>query len=281
MRGSLILKLNKPGYYECENDDDVEAVESAYNELLNGEEDGTLTKSNYVEDALGLSSSIYEDADSVGTSGNYEGYEGGEIKTTYGADLGASAYGAASGNYEDTGAEGYDGVTAGYDGGAGYAEGGGGTGYEPGNNRPPKRPVEAVVADTARDWHGEFIAVLSAPASNAFETLRRYLHFQAVFQAFAEEAVAHAKVIVHELHKQPHTKTIKSIDAGGVAGGVKYLHRRIFFKFTLDQEGLYSGDEFAAKAAGRELAGEISKDREFGFFFLTANRIGIVFLVHS
>jgi hypothetical protein len=28
------------------------------------------------------------------------------------------------------------------------------------------------------------------------------------------------------------------------------MNSRIFFKFTLDHEGLYSGDEFAAKVTG-------------------------------
>ncbi len=63
------------------------------------------------------------------------------------------------------------------------------------------------------------------------------------------------QVIVSEMHKPDWQRTIKPLDAGGVAGGIKFMKNSIFFKFTLDHEGLYSGDEFAAKAAGRELQG--------------------------
>jgi len=50
-------------------------------------------------------------------------------------------------------------------------------------------------------------------------------------------------------------KTIKPINIGGVAGGEKYIHRGILFKFAMDWEGLYGGDEYSAKVASHELKG--------------------------
>lgn len=54
----------------------------------------------------------------------------------------------------------------------------------------------------------------------------------------------------------PNTiRTIPPIDAGGLAGGLKYLKDGIFFKFAVDNLGIYSGDHNAMKAAGHELKG--------------------------
>jgi hypothetical protein len=50
-----------------------------------------------------------------------------------------------------------------------------------------------------------------------------------------------------EAHTAEWLKSIKPKDAGGVAGGEKYIEEGIFFKFAKDSLGLYGGDEFAAK----------------------------------
>jgi hypothetical protein len=42
---------------------------------------------------------------------------------------------------------------------------------------------------------------------------------------------------------------------GGIAGGEKYIYCGAFFKFAVDDHGLYGSDELAAKAAGHELKG--------------------------
>ena len=50
--------------------------------------------------------------------------------------------------------------------------------------------------------------------------------------------------------------TIKPHALGGIAGGVKYLHSNILFKFALDWERVYRGnDEWAMKSANLELKG--------------------------
>jgi hypothetical protein len=54
-----------------------------------------------------------------------------------------------------------------------------------------------------------------------------------------------------EAHTAEWLKTIKPKDAGGVAGGEKYIEEGIFFKFAKDSLGLYGGDEFAAKGSRR------------------------------
>ncbi len=48
-------------------------------------------------------------------------------------------------------------------------------------------------------------------------------------------------------------RCVQPIDVGGVAGGVKFLVAGQFFKFALDEHGLFGSDVLAAKGAGLEL----------------------------
>lgn len=43
--------------------------------------------------------------------------------------------------------------------------------------------------------------------------------------------------------------SVPSLDAGGIAGGVKYLVNDIFFKVSSDEHGLYGSYQYAQKAA--------------------------------
>lgn len=105
----------------------------------------------------------------------------------------------------------------------------------------------------ARDWTKEWLAILEEPSSTPLQRLSKLLRLQSLQDDFQRAARETVKIIVEE--RNNYVKRIPSIKAGGVAGGVKFLWNNIFYKFTLDQEGLYSGDEFSSKAAGRELQG--------------------------
>jgi hypothetical protein len=83
---------------------------------------------------------------------------------------------------------------------------------------------------------------------------------------FVKTASMYAKVIVKELYLPNECKTIAPIQvnfqeisnhvqAGGVAGGQKYVCGGIFFKVARDLYGLYDGDENAMKVAGHDLKG--------------------------
>jgi len=82
----------------------------------------------------------------------------------------------------------------------------------------------------------------------------------------------YAKIIISELNIPNEEKTIKPAFVGGIAGGEKFkvqglslnytcsslisfLFSSILFKFALDTENLYGGDEYAMKASGHELKG--------------------------
>ncbi len=50
-------------------------------------------------------------------------------------------------------------------------------------------------------------------------------------------------------------KTIKPVAVGGIAGGVKFMHRGIFFKLAVDNNSIYGGDVWAMKTALHERKG--------------------------
>lgn len=67
-------------------------------------------------------------------------------------------------------------------------------------------------------------------------------------------ATMFGKIIISEVFLPDSEKTIKAVKSvGGNAGGEKYLFNGILFKFAVDWKGIYSGDEFAMKAASHEM----------------------------
>lgn len=100
-----------------------------------------------------------------------------------------------------------------------------------------------------RDWNEEFQRVRMIPQQHRAEPL--YL----LTKDFVSTATSIGKKIIMEAHTAEWLKTIQPKDAGGVAGGEKYIEEGIFFKFAKDSLGLYGGDEFAAKACNHELRG--------------------------
>jgi hypothetical protein len=76
------------------------------------------------------------------------------------------------------------------------------------------------------------------------------------------------QIIISEMHLPTDRKTIKNCDAGGIAGGEKYICHSIFFKFAIDSYisnaniWMYGGatrnDTAAMKGAGLDLQGLMS-----------------------
>jgi tetratricopeptide (TPR) repeat protein len=109
-----------------------------------------------------------------------------------------------------------------------------------------------------RDWNNEFQTLLDIINDDSI------LQFENEFQALADlaedfvfTATALGKIIISEKYIEEHTKTIKPIHIGGIAGGEKYLIHNIVFKFAIDDRGIYGSDLTAAKVAGLELLGVI------------------------
>ena len=96
---------------------------------------------------------------------------------------------------------------------------------------------------------------------------------------FMYSARNYGEIIISEVYLSDREKTLKPVKigtfsfcllslsffpysyclcrpVGGAAGGSKYIVHNILFKFALDTDGLYGGDDaLAAKVAGHELQG--------------------------
>lgn len=71
-----------------------------------------------------------------------------------------------------------------------------------------------------------------------------------VANSFTDVATQVGTTIIEEKFRAAETRLIKAQNVGGVAGGEKYIHEGIFFKFAVDDHGLYGDVERAMKTAG-------------------------------
>lgn len=74
--------------------------------------------------------------------------------------------------------------------------------------------------DSVKNWDDEFYATMQLPLQQRGETLT------ALLEEFTKTAEAVVKVIITESALgDDNLRTIKSCDAGGIAGGMDYHHR--------------------------------------------------------
>ena len=122
----------------------------------------------------------------------------------------------------------------------------------------PCRSPRAGVPSVHRDWNEEFQQLLEQV--NDDETV---LDNQTVWEQLSELAADFAftaralgRIIISERMLPRADKTIPPDDRlGGTAGGEKYVAHNIVFKFLVDHEGFYGGDEHAMAAGNHELLG--------------------------
>ena len=62
-----------------------------------------------------------------------------------------------------------------------------------------------------------------------------------LFANFMKTATEIGKIIIDERDFPSEKRKYPSNNYGGRAGGEKYKHAGIFFKFAIDQEGMYGG----------------------------------------
>ena len=71
----------------------------------------------------------------------------------------------------------------------------------------------------------------------------------ALSEEFVRTATLYGKMIISERFLPEYKKTIKPLDLGGIAGGIKYEAEGILFKFAWDSENIFGGDLKAMKVA--------------------------------
>jgi hypothetical protein len=129
---------------------------------------------------------------------------------------------------------------------------------------PPSKPAAPLV----RAWNEEFQRLWvahvaadqrmrsSAGAANddrPGDELSVMLSIGQLVSEFTASATRIGRTIISETFLAPEHKTYKPIAVGGVGGGLKFAADGIFFKFAVDEYGLYGGNEYAAKSASHEL----------------------------
>lgn len=101
---------------------------------------------------------------------------------------------------------------------------------------------------TVINWNVEFQNIIKIE-----DSVEKFTKLSALANNFVFMAETYGKIIISELFLP--NKSIKPVSIGGIAGGEKYIVQNILFKFALDLQGIYGGDENAQKAAGHELKG--------------------------
>ena len=110
------------------------------------------------------------------------------------------------------------------------------------------------------DWSERFrkvLLTLGGFESNTRMHVRKQTNIKLIHLSrdFLHSACIYAKIIISEKFLDDDKKTIKPLSNAGKAGGQKFLARNIFFKFCIDDQNLYSSDEFSMKTGGHELRG--------------------------
>ena len=109
-------------------------------------------------------------------------------------------------------------------------------------------------------WNERFIEAIErigalTHSSHAAERLGAYENLARLAEDFNDTVRTYARIIISEVYLPAEEKTVRPSRVGGLAGGDKYVAHGILFKFAVDSQGLYGGDEHAAKVAGHDLKG--------------------------
>eukprot|EP00760_Papus_ankaliazontas_P026731 PhM_4_TR3070/c2_g1_i3/m.102469 len=111
------------------------------------------------------------------------------------------------------------------------------------------------LAACQRDWNAEFQTYIELPCLTPAAAEKRAQRIRLLQEEFCTAVLPVANRILEE--RDSTTKTIPPANAGGRAGGDKYIVGNVFFKFcnTAYTEALYGGFEFSIKSATHELQG--------------------------
>ena len=106
-------------------------------------------------------------------------------------------------------------------------------------------------------WNKRLQVLLEAPTLLPEEAQIRKDRLNALAQEFVDSQAPVVVALVREtlLQLPAAQRTVKPVQLGGLAGGLKFEKDGVIFKFAFDSAGLYGGDAFSAKAASHELKG--------------------------
>jgi len=115
------------------------------------------------------------------------------------------------------------------------------------------------------DWNERFLEALNLPDSAS-----KWERLTQLSGDFVDTAKVFGRILISELFKPDHEKTLSIKRVGGTAGGQKYVVSSILFKLVQDPRlsssmWMYGGSspnyEYAMKSAGLELLGAVTTFR--------------------
>eukprot|EP01127_Copromyxa_protea_P020893 TRINITY_DN703_c1_g1_i2.p1 TRINITY_DN703_c1_g1~~TRINITY_DN703_c1_g1_i2.p1 ORF type:complete len:1017 (-),score=227.10 TRINITY_DN703_c1_g1_i2:65-3115(-) len=110
-------------------------------------------------------------------------------------------------------------------------------------------------------WNLKFQAALEPVKRDIDKSDLPYQQRQQIWQDLADIAMdftyaakTYGRIIISEVYQTNEKRTLQPVSIGGLAGGEKFIIESILFKFAIDTEGIFGGDELASyKNAGQEL----------------------------
>eukprot|EP01117_Protostelium_nocturnum_P011778 TRINITY_DN4294_c0_g1_i2.p1 TRINITY_DN4294_c0_g1~~TRINITY_DN4294_c0_g1_i2.p1 ORF type:complete len:1562 (-),score=510.85 TRINITY_DN4294_c0_g1_i2:353-5038(-) len=132
--------------------------------------------------------------------------------------------------------------------------------YSYSNEDPPL--LSSTVSDISKFteneyyWNEQFQRLIESPVVTPEQIQHREKAVESLTQKFSSLAIPIAKQIVMEMNLKPEERTYKPANVGGIAGGIKYITKQMFFKVAVDNtkdQKLFGGDEFSQKTASHEL----------------------------
>ncbi len=87
-----------------------------------------------------------------------------------------------------------------------------------------------VSADAVAVWNEPFQTAVDLPSTLPRDAEERSVEINAIADRFVGAAEPVAMTILSELHAPVPSRTIRPVDVGGVAGGIKYSHAGLFLK---------------------------------------------------
>ena len=122
---------------------------------------------------------------------------------------------------------------------------------------PAPEPTGQAFKNDGRNWTRDFYTVQStiSKGGSLLDPVQVMTQLSTMTAQFTEDAVKYGSIIIREQMLPVNKKTIKPVNVGGIAGGAKFVHAGIFFKFPTDEAKLYGNLENAMRGAGHELKG--------------------------
>lgn len=113
----------------------------------------------------------------------------------------------------------------------------------------------AEVQSRAYYWNEEFQTISEKIRGvDLYDEEPEYISMANLYNDFEHVVRIYGKIIISERFLPFAQKSIPpAFYMGGHAGGEKYIVQGILFKFSVDKNNLYNGDQYAAKAAGHDL----------------------------